>query len=169
MKLRCVLIAVAIIVLSAFSGCDNVADPEILLISITIGDAARGGPSDLFYLLPPLVEEPEYSGIFDASLSPVVSIPDADIEFTTEVVRGTEYIRVVPEDEHYIVNWHTEDLDLGMTEFFRISFTLEDTEIGYIEIRILENGDDIVFTGDELNTMIQPGRTLPIKFRIEQE
>ena len=159
-------LGIPILIAVLLTGCDGVVGGPTSRIYVEIGDAAHGGPSDKFYLLPPLVDDPFYSGEFDSSLEPVVSIPDLDIEFTMESLRGAESIRVVPEDEQYIVNWHTEVFDLEIPGVYRISFLSDDEEIGYVEVHIFEDEVEVP-VGDEFQTMINPGRTLPIKFRIE--
>ena len=80
--------------------------------SFAISDAVHGGANEHFYWLPPLVPAPSPTGTFDGSLAPAVRITEFAAgtlvaEFTTTTGPGSETVRVVPEDEHYIVNWHT--------------------------------------------------------------
>ena len=82
-----------------------------------IQDAASGGNAHLHWL-PPMVHIPTYSGVFDGSLEPVVEVCEWEATvcitplvaaFTMTSGTGSETIRVVPEDEHYIVNWHSAE------------------------------------------------------------
>ena len=171
MRDRILILIAAVLLLSILSGCD---DPTAgALVYVTVGDAAHDGPDPRFYLLPPIVEEPVYSGDFDDSLAPVVEIPAMGVTFTSVVNPGSDYIRVDADEELYIVNWKTGVSDFEPGGVYRISFKLPDeevgyTEIGYVEIRVYENIGDVVLTGDEIPTGLNPGRTLPIKFRIEK-
>ena len=155
-------------ILSGLMGCGKSLEVETTPISITVSDAAHGGDSR-FYILPPLVAEPEYSGVFDPDLSPTIDISGLGIEFTTEKIQGSGYIRVDEEEELYIVNWKTDTYDFEIPGVYRMSFYLEGEEIGFIEIEVFETPQEVVSQGDVITTVIQPGRTIPIKFRIETE
>jgi hypothetical protein len=117
----------------------------------------------------PLVAEPDYSGVFDPDLSPSIYISGLDITFKMEDIPGSEYIRVDEDEELYIVNWKTDTYDFEIPGVYRMSFRLGDEEIGYIEIEVFETPQEVVSQGDVITTVIQPGRTIPIKFRIETE
>ena len=157
-----------LLILSGLTGCGKSPEMELTPISITVSDAAHGGDSR-FYILPPLVAEPAYSGVFDPDLSPTISIPALNVEFTTEKIPGSEYIRVDEAEELYIVNWKTDTYDFEIPGVYRMSFYLGEVEIGYIEIEVFETPQEVISQGDVITTVIQPGRTIPIKFRIETE
>ena len=80
-------------------------------------DGTTGGNAHFFFLAP-MVPTPSPTGTFDGSLAPVVEICiwygwecGATLEiYNTETGPGSETVRVVPEDEHYIVNWHTDNI-----------------------------------------------------------
>ena len=63
--------------------------------------------------MPPLVPAPSPTGVFDGSLSPVVTITEgvagpAVAEFTMETGPGSETVRLDAAAEHYVVKWHTD-------------------------------------------------------------
>jgi hypothetical protein len=99
-------------------------------------------------------------------------------EFTTTTGVSSEVVRVVPDDEHYIVNWHMDGLDPTKTyrirvlarlteEFQRREISLEE-ELGHVDVKVFSGGGGAknAITGDEI--ALKDGRTLPIKFRIEE-
>jgi len=139
-----------------------------------IVDGMRGGNAHFFFL-PPLVPQPGYLGSFDAALSPVVEIcawtgtgcatpPVA--RFTTTTGPGSETVRL--EDEHYLVNWHTDAFVLDPEQPYRIVVSVAGTPLGHADVALAESGRDLknVDTGEYLALL--DGRTLPIKFRIEE-
>ena len=106
-----------------------------------ISDGANSGGNEHFFFLPPMVSDPSasFTAAFDASLSPEVSIclwdevggacvrlPVAEFDMTSGM--GSEIVRVEPDDELYIVNWHTDDL-LSLGDTYRIFVTVEGQEL----------------------------------------
>lgn len=140
--------------------------------SFEIRDAAHEGSAG-FYWLPPLVPNPSFAGTFDASCSPVVTITDRDTDeliasFDMTTGPGSETVRVA-DPEHYIVNWHTGDFDLDPSDTYRISVSADQTELGIADVDIVAGGNELknVNSGEYIGLL--DGRTLPIKFRIEEE
>jgi PKD repeat protein len=129
-----------------------------------------------FYFLPPMVPAPEYGGIFDGTWTPVVKVFEyADgiieppvVEFTTDGGPGSETVRVVPEDEHYIVNWHTKKYDLSDEKTYRISVDVEGFELGFVDVDVVTSGKALKNVNTDEFIAVKYGRTLPIKFRIEE-
>ncbi len=128
-----------------------------------IYDGAHGG-NQHFFFLPPLVPKPSPTGTFAGSLAPVVQICEWTgtgcvlppiAEFTTTAGAGSERVRVVPTDEHYIVNWHPDrGLDPKKTYRIRVLFRIQEKvpiekELGHADVTV-------------------SARTIPIKFRIEE-
>ena len=127
-----------------------------------ISDGANGG-NEHFFFLPPLVPKPSPTGTFADSLAPVVQICEWTgtecvlppiTEFTTTSGPGSDRVRVVPEDEHYIVNWHPKGLDSTKTYRIRVLFRIEEgvpveKELGHVDVTV-------------------SNKTIPIKFRIEE-
>ena len=146
-------------------------DPSLLIM-----DAVHGSGNEHFFWLPPMVGNPgTFNGAFDGDVSPVVSICDlADcannliVEYTTTTGAGSETVRVVPEDEHYIVNWHTDEFGLDPALTYRIGVLVAGIEVGFLDVDVVSNGNELknVDTGEFV--ALKDGRTLPIKFRIEE-
>lgn len=151
-------------------------EPDARAPSYDIADATTAYKSG-FYWLRPMVAQPSYSGTFDAELSPVVEICKLEADACTTLVAtytmsegpGGELVRMSLEDEHYHVNWHTNEFDLSTSELYRVSVRagIYDVLLGYAEVQPVSNGGGLknVDTGEYIGLV--DGRTLPIKFRIE--
>lgn len=129
-----------------------------------ISDGSSGG-NEHFFFLPPLASESSPKGTFAGSLAPVVQICELAgtgcvlppiAEFTTTTGPDSERVRVVPKDEHYIVNLHPQrfGLDLKKTYRIRVLFRIQEEvliekELGHADVTVC-------------------GGTIPIKFRIEK-
>lgn len=149
--------------------------------SFDIADGAHGGNGH-FYFLPPMVPAPSYSGTFDGSLEPWVEICvwstvahscGANLEtFTMTTGSGSERVRVNPTDELYIVNWHTgyilEDFPLGADEVYRIRVLVGMRELGHADVQVAASMRDLKTVDRDEFVPLKDGRTLPIKFRIEE-
>jgi hypothetical protein len=172
--------ALGFLVLITFLACDGTElslNPETATPALEILDGAHNGGNEHFFFLPPMVPQPSYSGVFDATLSPVVQICEWTAtacvsplvaEFTMTTGSGSETVRMVPEDEHYIVNWHTDQLRLDAVKTYRIRVLVAGIELGYADVDLVNSGKEAknVNTGEYLPLI--DGRTLPIKFRIEK-
>lgn len=136
----------------------NQANPTMELPPISAAIvAANTEEADNFHFLPPIAPEQEFT-TFDPTLSLVVKIcvlpSDPTCEspvatFTTTPGSGSETIRVDADEEHYVVNWHTPR-GRGRADY-RISVSDGEVELGSADVTV------------------KRGRTLPIKFRIEEE
>jgi len=145
----------------------------------SISDAAHGEGAAGFYFLPPMVPAPTYSGVFVADVSPIVDICEwtgdecipvqPAIRFAMDGGTGSESIRLDNEDEFYIVNWHTERYSLSSEKTYRIRVIVADRVLGYADVDVVESGKALknVDTGEYVP--LRNGRTIPIKFRIEEE
>jgi hypothetical protein len=145
--------------------------------SFLIQDAVHDGNPHFFWL-PPMVGDPgTFNGPFDDTVEPVVKICELNggacaaqvAEFTMYTGPGSETVRVVPLDEHFIVNWHTDEFTLAPAPTtYRIIVFVGDTELGLADVQFGETGKEvkrISASGEFVG--LQDGRTLPIKFRIE--
>ena len=162
----------------AVSGCSDQAlstAPNASLPSFVIADAARDYKSG-FYWLPPMVKQPAVTGIFDASLSPSVEICElvegacgsVRATFTMTSGPGGEFVRV-QDDQHYHVNWHSDQFALSATGSYRISVRagVNAVLLGYADVQPAANGSAFTnLDSDEIVGLVD-GRTLPIRFRVE--
>lgn len=154
-----------------------------------ISDGAHTGGNGNFFFLPPMVSDPSSDpnfdpGRFNPVLSPVVEICLLDdttntcaesqptnfpIVFTRATGPGSETIRVSETDEHYIVNWHTDQFSLSADRQYRIRVkgAAADQEWGFADVQPATSGKDLknLDTGQLIG--LKDGRTLPIKFRAE--
>jgi Tol biopolymer transport system component len=141
-----------------------------------IYDGAHGGTPH-FYFLPPMVPQPHSAGTFDASLTPSVEICALSdnvctgpliASFTMTTGSGGSQVRVNTTDQTYAVNWNTGATTLDLTKVYRITVKQLSTELGHCDVRLVNNGSQAknASTGDDI--VLVDGRTLPIKFRIEQ-
>ena len=141
-----------------------------------ISDGAHGG-NPHFFFLPPMVHAPSPTGTFDATLEPEVRICALDASgrlcsrelqvFDVGSGGGAGSVRVDPAGELYIVNWHTGELsaEVGM---MRIQVFVGVQLLGYADVQLVDSGRALkIVDSDELIGLVD-GRTLPIKFRIEE-
>lgn len=148
-----------------------------LTLSCPPPSAVEQGGQEHFHFLPPLVPPPEFAGTFDPSRDPVAEIyalkasgcEPVIAEFTMESGPGSETIRVDTTAEHYIVNWHTDEFELEDGQVYRIRVLLEDQEAGHADVLVVASGQDLKNAETEEEIPLEDGRTLPIKFRIEEE
>jgi hypothetical protein len=141
-------------------------------LSASIVDGAHSGNAH-FYWLPPLVPAPSPTAVFDGTLSPVVTIAEgaagsAIAEFTMTTGSGSETVRVDPAGEHYIVNWHTDLFNLSDQVTYRIRVRVGGTELGHADVDVVSSGRELKNVDTQQFLALVDGRTLPIKFRIEQ-
>lgn len=141
-----------------------------------ISDGAHSG-NTRFYFLPPMVPEPSPSGTFDGSLAPVVQVCEWTgaecaaplvAEYTMTTGPGSETVRVVPEEEHYLVNWHTDQFALDATTMYRIRVLVGSVQVGHADVDVVASGNGLQNVDTGAFIALKDGRTLPIKFRIEQ-
>jgi hypothetical protein len=158
-------------------GCrDAPFAPPRDLASPSIHDAAHGGPPG-FYFLPPLAKQPVYGGTFDANAQPVVRICRRDgaacgplvAEFTMQSDAGSEIVRLVAEDEHYVVNWHTDRFDLDPGSTYRVQVLEAGNPLGHVDVQVVGSGRELRSVDTGVAIPLLNGRTLPIKMRIETE
>ena len=169
--------AAALLVVACSEGpvSPDVGDPLFEIL-----DGAHGSGIDHFFFLPPMVPAPTPGGMFDASRLPTVEIclvnedatgcadvqpMDFPITFGDEGTGGL--VRVVPEDEHYIANWDTDQFTLLPDATYRIN-VLEPGPLGHADVQVAAKGSELRNMGTGDFVPLLNGRTLPIKFRIEE-
>ncbi len=185
----CLVVAMSLL---AFIGCETDSDDLIFEEENTIqndafqeanlianennpfiSDGANGGTAG-FYFLPPMVKSPSYSGTFNAGLSPVVEICETTActtlhaSFSIDEGVGSEMVRIDEKNEHYIVNWHTDKTGTEVGQTYRIRISVAGTVLGHADVQIVSNGKDAKSITDSGGIALVVGRTLPIKFRIEE-
>lgn len=172
---------VVLVVLSvvAFAACRDERSPTAAsgsAISAEIRDAVNGGGNPHFFWLPPIVAAPTPTGVFNPRLSPVVEIcsqnvspcPDGQVhaKFTMTSGSGSQIVRVDVTSQLYSVNWNTDPSSEPVGSSFRIAVIVHKAVLGFADV-------DMVSTGKAKNANtggdvpLVNGRTLPIKFRIE--
>ena len=138
-----------------------------------ISDGAHGGNPHV-YFLPPLAPPPTYSGVFDATLQPVVDVATVTggtsatvplVSFTTAAGGGSERVRVDAEEELYIVNWHTKSHG-ARDGLYRISVRVGPTVLGYVDVTLGHGASTLGI--EATHDVAWKGGTMPIKFRIEK-
>jgi alpha-tubulin suppressor-like RCC1 family protein len=173
-----------LVLVAAFAACtDSPAptQPDLPPVAEAISDAAHDGNSH-FYFLTPMVPAPNAEGVFDGTVEPTVEICiwngtecSAGLDYyTRQSGPGSETIRVDQDAEQYVVNWHTEDilvnapLDEAGGESYRIRVLVGPMLLGYADVEVVAGGNELknVSTGEYIPLV--DGRTLPIKFRIEE-
>ena len=150
---------------------------------LAISDAAHGGTNQHFFWLPPLVSDPGvFNGAFNGAATPTVAIcllnstgtecegtqpAGLPITFGMESSPGSETVRVVPDDELYIVNWHTDLYAVSPGPMYRISVVAGDTQLGFADVELAAKGSELRDIDSGETITLVDGRTLPIKFRLE--
>lgn len=142
-----------------------------------IHDAAHTDEGWHFYFLPPMtLGGTPFSGTFDGALAPVVTICEGEVTdcsaplatFTMTTGPGAETVRVVPEDEHYIVNWITADFELSTGATYRVVVTVQDLVLGWADVVVLATASELSTVDRDEYVPVVDGSTLPITFRIEE-
>ena len=167
--------ATAVVVLAlATTTCRESLPPGHPLPSNAIVDGANGGNAHFFFL-PPLRPQPVPNGAFDGSLPAVVEVCavsqcgiSAIARFGTTTGTGSEQLRVSVADELYIVNWHTDEFVLDPAVTYRIRVLVGGTVLGYADVDVVRTGSELKRVDNGQFIPLLNGRTLPIKFRIEQ-
>ncbi|MBT8397861.1 MAG: hypothetical protein HKO65_02190 [Gemmatimonadetes bacterium] len=124
-----------------------------------------------------MVEEVDPAGVFDDGVEPTVQICELNglgcvvpliAQFTLETGPGSETIRLVSEEEHFIVNWHTKDFGLDPSKTYRIQVVVSGEVLGIADVDVVASGSGLKRVDTGLYVPLKDDRTLPIKFRIEQ-
>jgi len=150
---------------------DRLTEPRALDVAaptFTILDAAHGGTAG-FYFLAPMVPAPTYSGTFDGTKAPVITIcvlADGTCSATMATFSGSQ-VRVDLSAQSYGVNWKTKDAGLDPTKTYRIQITLGATVLGYADVVVVANGSQIKTVDRTGYVALINGGVLQIRFRIE--
>jgi Galactose oxidase, central domain len=164
------------------AACNNTSsDAPSARPQFALQDGAHNGGNPDFFFLPPMVGNPSGNpefdpGQFNPGLAPTVVVCDWTTgcatpvaQFTTTSGTGSETIRVDTTGEQYVVNWHTDSSSppLDATHAYRILVLVGKDTLGFADVDVVESGKELknVQTGQYIGLL--DGRTLPIKFRIE--
>jgi surface protein len=169
-----ILLALPLLTITA---CESATEPQTrdpapVLASASVSDAATDGVEGL-YFLPPMVSHPEYGGIFDGALSPTVEIcatpacGSLHASFSTAEGDGSEVVRMDPDDELYIVNWHAESTGAVAGEVYRVRILANDLVLGYADVIVVSTAREAVTIRSDGSIALVANQTLPVKFRIE--
>lgn len=162
----------------AIAGCgaETPSAPPPVPPGFMISDAVHSGGKPHFFFLPPMVQAPAPTGTFDPALAPEVQVcrmAGAECEetvaiFTATTDWGSERVRVSLEDEHYIVNWHTDETGLDPGKTYRIRILAGGVELGFADVEVAESARELRNVNTDEYVPLVDGRTLPIKFRVEE-
>jgi hypothetical protein len=151
--------------------------------SPAFSDAVHNNGNQAFYLLPPMVPDPPHTGVFNARLRPSIRICALPLNAPTGCVTplaeytmsgGTDgtAITVSTSDQHYRVNWHTDNYAVDHEKTYRILFYLSEADdallLGYADVQFGSNMREVKNIQTEETIGLVDGRTLPVKFRIEE-
>ena len=167
------------LLLGACIQADEAVSPNGQRETAQISDARHGVEGNPhFYFLPPIVAHPGATGDFDPTLNPVVEICEWDTvcgpvaaRFTRASGNGGEKIEVTSGE--YRVNWNTKaclagPCTLDPSKTYRVSVAVSGVLLGFADLDVVSNGSQLknVETGEFIGLV--EGRTLPVKFRIDE-
>ncbi len=168
------------VVLAGCAGGDGAflfGKSSALIGPAAISHEATGG-TEGFFFLPPIAPDPSPGGTFDATLASDLEVEVVDLDLGTTVViftdtattNSSETIRVNADDEHYIVNFHTDLYDLpdGQTCRIFVRRKSDGAVYGFADVQVFANMKEAKSLVDDTTFALKDGRTLPVKFRIEQ-
>jgi len=172
-------VAVLVFSVGLIIGCHDqrsVTSPHGLSADFSDGRAAGGNPH--FFFLPPLASQPALAGVFNPNLRPVVDICQLVVDASQNALGCDQTIPTInpgmvqldPTEQLYQVNWMTGEPAVDLTKFYRIEVRGAPGArkvLGFADIAPVANGSQLrnVNTGQYIGLV--DGRTLPIKFRIE--
>ena len=122
-----------------------------------------------FFFLPPMVKAPTTTGTFNPILAPSVSICRL---VGNDCVAGTSFspgaTQVDVSAQLYKVNWNTDPTTVIAGQIYRIIVSTSGVDLGFADVVPVASGSLLknLDTGEFIGLI--DGRTLPIRFRIEQ-
>lgn len=163
-------------------GCrGDTASPKIDTPMYAVSDGAHNGNPDFFFL-PPLFKNPNTDANFEPtaanmSLKPAVEICElgaAAADGSRQCIAGPPLKRFGPSmvtasltDQQYQVNWNTDESQLDPAKYYRIRILVGSTLLGFADVDPVSNGSQLKNVQTNEYIGLVDGRTLPIKFRIE--
>jgi hypothetical protein len=169
-------------------GCgDGPSAPEVRPAdtqpAFAISDAVFEHGNARFYWLPPIVAQPAYRGTPDPTLSPQVTICEWNdpagrcglvvADFTSSDGTGGQTVRYDATGGFYSVNWDTKSCvsgacSLDPAKVYRIRVFVGRSQLGFADVDPEQNGSTLKNVDTDQYVALVNGRTLPVKFRIEQ-
>jgi len=142
-------------------------------LSADFSDGRSTGGNPHFFFLPPLVSQPTFSGVFNSQIQPVVDICQLNAAGTDCADPG-QHINpgavVIDAPQQYHVNWDTKQPAIDTSKFYRIQVfgSAGGLRLGFADMDPVANGSGLKNVNTSQYIGLIDGRTLPIKFRIEQ-
>src|SRR5712691_9788198 len=168
---RLSLAAGAVLLVCACSR-DNVSPPLGRPLA-SFSDGAHSGNPDFFFL-PPLfpspVNNPNFSpNAFNPNVRPTVEICELVAGACGATIKtfSASEITLSTTDQLYQVDWNTSLSNLVVTSIYRIRVLLGTQELGFADIDPVATGSQLKNVQTDQFIGLVDGRTLPIKFRIE--
>jgi len=163
------LVALSIALVAGCRDQESVTSPKAPRLSALIQDGHSAGANPHFFFLPPLSPEPKPNGPFNRRLKPVVDICSAlEAPCAAGHVLTTLAPVTVDAPEQYYVNWDTGALTVPPGTSVRVLVRVGTSHIlGFADVDVVAT-DAGKTTQTSGNFQLVRGRTLPIKFRIEQ-
>lgn len=177
-RLRLALCSLALALVSCSS--EPTTTIPAIPIAPSISDGAHLGNGHFFFL-PPMVSNPSYSGTADPNANPGVMICEWNgsscaaviAGFSTTEGTGSERILYDAPGGFYQVNWHTNTCITGSctldpAKTYRLRVLAGAVELGHADLDVVNSGKDLKNVQTNEYIGLVNGRTLPVKFRIEQ-
>ena len=149
--------------------------------SFLIQDAVHNGGNPHVYWLPPMEAQPQFTGTFNGTLSPIIEISELSstatpacgaqgiiATFTTSSGPGGEKVGVDVAGQKYMVNWHTNDFSLNPACNYRIRALISGLELAIADVDVVSTGAALKRVDTDQYVPLLDDRTLPIKLRIEE-
>lgn len=162
MEARTFRVLAAVVVTACGTGdLTEPSKPLLTTPSAAIQDGANAGGNPDFFFLPPMVDDPSGLPIFldnglNPNLTPTVLITAApNYSFQATAAFNST---------HYVVNWQVPVSSTSTT--YRVSVKVGTTELGFADVFAAANSSDLKNADDD-QVALMDGRTLPIKFVIE--
>ena len=135
-------------------------------------------PEAHFFFLPPLAVAPAYTGTFAFGLEPLVRVSLQDsaglvplVEFSTSG-SGSERVRLESSEDlgdYYMVNFHLKRFAIPLHANLLIEVLVEGKSIGALPAVTIADGSEKTSEAVSGLMPLVQNRTVPIKFRIEEE
>ncbi len=172
--------AIALFLLFAIAACqgDRTATGPEPGPTFAVSDGANGTGNEDFFFLPPLAADPtghpEFSpGQFNAALAPRVRVCQLDTSYPSDPDDGTPCasgttadvapVVLVLDKEQYLAEWEAPSTS---KVYYRFLVSVGGQDLGHADILIGHPARDLKSYPGEVPTGA-PGRTVPVKFRIE--